>query len=141
MINKIIDGIIDALTTEFGDGYEVYTENIEQGLEEPCFSIRCLKPTNEHFFGEKYFRTNQFCIHYFPESADTQYECFAVLERLFKAMEYIIVDDDLTRGTEMKSEWNGDVLHFFVNYDMFVNVVEVEENFMESLEQHNGVKG
>lgn len=141
MINKIIDGIIDALETEFGDGYEVYTENIEQGLEEPCFSIRCLNPTMEHFFGKRYFRTNQFCIHYFPQSSDKQNECFAVLERLFQVMEYIIVGDDLTRGTEMNSEWNGDVLHFFVNYNMFVNDVEVVDNYMESLEQHSGVKG
>jgi hypothetical protein len=141
MINKIIDGIIDVLTTEFGDGYEVYTENIEQGLEEPCFSIRCLNPTNKQFFGKRYFRTNQFCIHYFPQSSETQSERFAVLERLFRAMEYITVDGDLTRGTEMKSEWNGDVLHFFVNYDMFVDLVEDEDNFMESLEQYSGVKG
>ena len=42
MINEIIDGISVAINTEFGDDYEIYTESIEQGLEEPCFSILCL---------------------------------------------------------------------------------------------------
>ena len=39
MINKIIDGISVAINSEFGDPYEIYTESIEQGLVEPCFSI------------------------------------------------------------------------------------------------------
>ncbi len=31
MINKIIDGISKAIFAEFGAGYEIYTESIEQG--------------------------------------------------------------------------------------------------------------
>ena len=39
MINKIIDGICAVINLEFGDEYEIYTESIEQGLEEPCFLL------------------------------------------------------------------------------------------------------
>ena len=67
MINKIIDGISVAINAEFGYDYEIYTESVEQGLNEPCFSILCLNPTNEQFLGRRYFRNNQFCIHYFPK--------------------------------------------------------------------------
>ena len=56
MINKIIDGISEAIFTEFGDGYDIYTESIEQGLIEPCFSILCLNPTNDLFLGKKQAR-------------------------------------------------------------------------------------
>ena len=49
MINKIIDGICMAINEEFGDDYEVYTETNRQGLNEPCFSIICVKPTQKNF--------------------------------------------------------------------------------------------
>ena len=49
MINKIIDGISIALNAEFGNDYEIYTDNIEQGLKEPCFSIVCLNPRMNQF--------------------------------------------------------------------------------------------
>ena len=32
MINKIVDGISKAINEEFGDDYEIYTEEIELGL-------------------------------------------------------------------------------------------------------------
>lgn len=66
MINKIIDAISISINLEFSDGYEIYTESIEQDLKEPCFSIFCLNPTNELFLNKRYFRTNQFGIQYFP---------------------------------------------------------------------------
>ena len=57
MINKIIDGISVAINAEFGDDYEIYTESVEQGLNEPCFSILCLNPTNEQFLAFHFINT------------------------------------------------------------------------------------
>ena len=119
MINEIIDGISVAINTEFGDDYEIYTESIEQGLEEPCFSILCLNPTVEQFLGKRYFRTNQFCVHYFPKSNERRSECNEVAERLFNCLEVITAGGDLIRGTSLHSEISDDVLSFFVNYDLF----------------------
>lgn len=45
-------------------------------------------------------------------------------EQLYWCLEYISVAGDLTRGTQMHYEVIDDVLHFFVNYDMFVNRLE-----------------
>ena len=42
MINSIIEGISASLNAEFGDDYTIYTENVEQGLKEPCFFISCI---------------------------------------------------------------------------------------------------
>ena len=56
MINAIIEAISVALNGEFGDSYEIHMEEIEQGLEEPCFFIFCLNPTNDLFLGKRYFR-------------------------------------------------------------------------------------
>lgn len=142
MINSIIDSIGISLNAEFGDKYTIYSESIEQGLKEPCFFISCLNPTNQLFFDKRYFRQNQFCIQYLPENAGNiaRTGCNDVAERLFNCLEYITVENDLVRGTQMKCEIIDDVLHFFVNYDMFIykkNVV----NPMEELSSNLTAKG
>lgn len=132
MINKIIDAISEAIFTEFGDGYDIYTESIEQGLVEPCFSILCLNPTNDLFLGKRYKRTNQFMIQYFPSTDEKNKECNVVMERLFDCLETITVQGDLTRGTKMNGEMVDGVLNFQVNFDMFVYKVENLDNKMDS---------
>lgn len=37
MLNEIIKGISMALNAAFGDEYEIFQNDVEQGLEEPCF--------------------------------------------------------------------------------------------------------
>ena len=74
MINSIIEGISASLNAEFGDDYTIYTENVEQGLKEPCFFISCINPTSRIFLGKRYFKTNQMCIHYFPADNDRKKE-------------------------------------------------------------------
>ncbi len=140
MINKIIDGISISLNAEFGDDYKIYTESIEQGLKEPCFSIVCVNPTNELFRGKKYFRKNLFCIQYFPKGEDKRSECMDVLERMFDCLEVIKVGEDLQSGTSMHGEVVDQVLNFFVNYDMFVYKVE-STDAMETMDLTSNVEG
>ena len=141
MINKIIDGISVEINSEFGDPYEIYTESIEQGLKEPCFSILCLNPTISQKLGKRYFRSNQFCIHYFPSSTEPRSECQTVIERLMTCLEIIEVDGDPVRGTSMNAEIVDGVLSFFVNYDMFVYKGTVTESAMEGIDYNTDVKG
>lgn len=141
MINKIIDGISVAINSEFGDPYEIYTESIEQGLIEPCFSILCLNPTINQKLGRRYFRTNQFCIHYFPSSSEKRSECQVVIERLISALEIINVGGDQCRGTGMHSEIEDDVLSFFVNYDMYIYKEQSTEPAMETVVHDTRLKG
>lgn len=44
MLNEIIKGISMALNAALGDGYEIYQNDVEQGLKEPCFLIAVLQP-------------------------------------------------------------------------------------------------
>lgn len=141
MINKIIDGISVAINTRFDDTYDIYTESVEQGLEEPCFLILCLNPTSKQFLGKRYFRTNQFCINYFPSSDEKRSECNEVMEQLLSALEYITVDGDLIRGTDMHCEVVDNVLNFFVNYDMFVYKDSEGAEVMGTFEHNTIVKG
>ena len=141
MINKIIDGISVAINSEFGDSHEIYTEAVEQGLSDGSFSILCLNPTSKQFLGKRHFRTNKFCIHYFPKSNEPRSECQGVIERLMDCLELITVEGDLVRGTSMNSEIVDGVLSFFVNYDLFVYKEPNPQPAMESLEYNTDVKG
>jgi len=141
MINEITDAISVTINTGFDDTYEIYTESIEQGFKEPCFSILCLNPTVEQFLGNRYFRTNQFCIHYFPSSNEQRSECYDIAETLFSLLEYITVGTDTIRGTDMHFEVVDDVLSFFVNYDMYVYKKVITEDSMGTFEHKTNVKG
>ena len=142
MINAIIEGISAVLNGEFGDGYEIYIEDISQGLEEPCFFIQAIYPTRKLFFGKRYLSTNQFCIQYYPATEEEHRECNDVAERMYRCLEYIAISDDdrPSMGTKMKYEVTDDgVLHFFVNYDCFIRKTEQQEP-METLKASTGVK-
>ena len=141
MINSIIEAISISLNEEFGDGYETHMEEIKQGLKEPCFFITCLNPTTELFLGKRYFRTNQFCIQYFPETNEKQRECNGVAERMLQCLEYITIygEDKPIRGTKMKYEVVDGVLNFFVNYDCFIRKTE-QQTPMENLQASTSVK-
>lgn len=142
MINSIIEAVSASLNEEFGDGYEIYMEEIKQDLEEPWFFVQCLNSTNELFLGKRYFRRNQFCIQYFPESAEKQRECNGVAERLWQCLEYITMYGETKpiRGTKMRYEVVDSVLNFFVNYDLFVYKVDASDA-MEEISENVTMKG
>ncbi len=140
MIEKIIDGIVAALDARFND-CEIYTESIEQGLQEPCFSIVCLKPKSDQVLGKRYFMQNQFCIHYFPKSEQKNQENLSVIEQLYDCLELITVDGDLVRGTDMDAEIVDDVVSFIVNYDMYVYKEQEQTPAMETHSVTTDVKG
>jgi len=141
MINSIISSISIALNAEFGDRYKIYKEEKKQDLEEPCFFIQCLNPTQRLFLNKRYFRKNQFCIQYFPETSDKNEECFVVAERLLERLEYLTVNSDLVMGIKMHYEVIDGILHFFVNYDMFVYKIAETIPIMEEVLAETSVKG
>lgn len=133
MLNEIISGISRALNETFGDGYEIYTDDVEQGLTEPCFFIDVLKPEQTPFVGTRALRRNPFDIHYFPKTPGDNAECYAVAEKLMFGLAYVVMaDGDMIRGTNMGYEVVDKVLHFFVNYNMVV-YQHIDRPTMETL--------
>lgn len=127
MVNKIVDSIVQAISAAYGEEYEIYTENVEQGLTEPCFLIECINPSFEQFLGRRYHEKVPFCIHYFPKGPDKSEESNAVFTTLTVCLEYISIDGQPVRGTSMRAEWDGDVMHFMVDYEMFLFRPNIEE--------------
>lgn len=139
-INELISAIAEALYLEFGSGYEIYTEKVEQGLTEPCFMIRCLNPTKNIFLGRCYKRTNQFSIQYIPSTSEAINECNSVMERLFECLENVVLSGKPVHGAELHGEIKDGILTFTVNYDGFVLKKE-QQYIMEELEILTESKG
>ena len=140
-IQNLIDSIAEALFQEFGSDYAIYTEKVEQGLEDDCFLIRCLNPTKNQYLGRCYKRTNQFAIQYISSTVDANEECISILERLYECLEYVILHETSIRGTELHGEINDGVLTFTVNYDGFVlKQIDIEAD-MDKVEISTEVKG
>lgn len=142
MVNDLIDAISIKLNQVFGDGKRIYSESVKQGLQEPCFFIAILNPLQTKMIGNRYFRQHPFDIHYFPAVPDSKNELQGMASDLFDALEYVtLTNGDLVHGTEMHYEVVDGVLHFFVDYNMYVSKVEVPADNMETLTVNNDVKG
>ncbi|MCL2754872.1 MAG: hypothetical protein FWD35_04030 [Oscillospiraceae bacterium] len=115
-------------------------------------SVRERRFSNRQLLGNRYIKTAGLCIEHRPAAVrvnpsakslpgNLQEDNNAVLERLFVCLEYIrLKDGSLVRGENMQGEYDGNVLNFFVSYDVFVYLsTEAEENpmLMEALEINN----
>lgn len=139
MLNSITDGISIKLDSVFGKGYEIYGENVKQGLEEPCFFIKPLKVINKPLLGKRKQRTYPFDIAYFPKEGNA--EMMEVSEKALDGLEYItLTNGDVLRGTSLESEIVDGVLHISVNYIVFLNDTSTGES-MEGVTTDIGVKG
>lgn len=132
MLNALIDGMIAALRTAFGDEIPIYTDTVEQGLTEPCFSVRIVKPNVEQFLGDRYFRSNLVAVHYFPQNYGDNEEMNHIMETLFSALELIEVDGALTRGTKPDVHVEDGVGIYTIHYDFFT--YKVGENAPERMD-------
>lgn len=133
MIQDIIDGISMAIGTEYDRTFKVYTESIEQGLDEPCFSIFCLNASDVKNAGTRRNRTYPFIIRYFPASDEPIAECLTVMESLYDLLSIIDVGASRLRGTGMDGSIVDGVLQFQVTYAFFLLASKAETS-MEELE-------
>lgn len=121
MIQSIINGIINALRTEYVEKtYRIYTESTEQGLIEPCFSVLCLDAQGEREISDRFKRYFPFMITYFPSSAEPIAECNEVCEMLLGLLNEIETDMGVVHATDMpKGQVIDGKLQFSIQYDVF----------------------
>ena len=140
MENKIITGISQKLFETFGSDYTIYTENVEQYLNPPCFCIELLQSSLRQIVSNHYRLENLFDIHFFTNVNEPKNDFRRVADILYDALEYISVDNDLVRGLAMHYEIVDDVLHFFVSYNLIlIKTLEPEEK-METLKTRGEIK-
>ena len=134
MINDIISGIAAALDAEFGDGYTIYAEYVEQGFNAPCFYINCLAPGREKASLGMYIDSMNFDIHYFPQGTNIQSECYEAGMRLMDClMRITLPDGTLMDGKAMSFDIQSGVLHFFVSYKTLRRATPRADDRMETI--------
>ena len=137
MLNDIMDAVTRRLDELFGDGYRIYPDPVKQGLEEPCFFVQFLEPSEKQMIGPRYYRKTDICIQYMPgDVPQPSRELNRVSDILMYGMEYITSDDgSQLRGTGMKARPDMDVnvLTFLVSYNMYVIKQEQEKETMENV--------
>ena len=139
MINDIIIGISNAISDEFGSEYEIYVDDVRQGLSEPCFFIKALNPTNNRFLGNRRKLTNPFAIQYFPKSNKAKSECNDVSDRLMNILDAITVDGDIVLGNNMQCQVTDNVLTCTVNYNFFGYKNVTKEPTFEDIKMKGGL--
>lgn len=129
--NDIVNAISLKLNFIYNEEINVYTEQVEQGFEEPCFFIKLVNPNEKPLLGNRYLREYLFDIHYFGK---TNEERNNISDDLLEGMEYIeLLDGDSLRGFKMHSEIVDDVLHFFVTYKPIVYKDKPVVDYMEEV--------
>lgn len=138
MIEKVINGISATIDNYFDSEYPIYAEDIEQGLQEPCFFIAVLAPTHKQMLGNRYLLTIPVDVHYFPGTANKHLEINRVAAQLMYLLRRITLTDGQTQlnGFDMHYEVVENVLHFFVTYKPFVQYPVEAVTLMDDLTQN-----
>lgn len=133
MINEIVEAIRMALEAEFGDGYEIHTEETGQQPDKPTFFIGCQSGKVRPSSGGRYYVHHWFRIRYHPMSAEKRQECNDVADRMIWRLEELPFKGDTIRGNEMLYEASEGILNFYVDYECCL--CRTEENApMEHME-------
>jgi len=119
----------------------VYDEQVQQGFQEPCFFVLMLNSGQTKEVDRRYRRALLFDVHYFPaDTLEKKSECHRVAEQLYEQLEYVEYDGNLYRGQNMRHEVVGDVLHFFVSFDIHLLRKKPIVPKMRTLEQEGHIR-
>ncbi len=153
MVNELIRAIAKAIKNEFPQ-CDIFTEELEQGFESPCFFIFCEGQREYDKLDVRFLAEHTFVIEYFPKERNQNCcccakgdngdccccakgdngDCWEVQSKLNRLLELIALDDgSLVRGTNRKGEIHDNVLHFFVDYDFYMLKRKQPDEYMEVL--------
>lgn len=139
MLKELIIAINTALE-KANSKAEIYVDEIPQGFKEPCFCVQVLNPDEKQLLGERYLRTYNFCIQYFPEKKGL-WENAEMAELLHRALNQIdLGNGDSVRGINRRYEIVEKNLYYFVTYRLHVRDVDMDDNYMEEMLYRGGVK-
>ncbi len=128
MVKEVIDEVVLGIAAKIKEiykgkeNYPIYTDRMEQGEERPCFFIKTLIDERKRETGlqDDYYRDllNIVVIGY---TLDGNTEILhSMIENLYD-LEYIkLSDGSLIRAMKLHPKIEDDVLHFFIDYNLFI---------------------
>ncbi|MDO4267453.1 MAG: hypothetical protein Q4C73_03185 [Eubacteriales bacterium] len=122
MQNELLHAVTRQLDKLFEGAYTIYTENVEQGIETPCFFVGFLKTTDIPMLGSRRQRTWDMQVQFIPEEkGDNTHLLNEVCETLLEGLEWVRLEDDrLVRGIERSGTITDDALTVLVSFSRFL---------------------
>lgn len=124
-IDDLRIGINQILDKEFSN-MTIYGEEIKQGFEEPCFFVKVLSSAQGKELNARYKKYAYFDIHYYSDKEDINADCLDMADKLYEAVEYVTVGNNLYRASNMNHEVIDGVLHFTLQFNYHV-LKQIEE--------------
>lgn len=126
MVNNVIDEIITGMAATinktFNNKYPIYTNNQQQSLEKPCFFIKDLNGERNREIGlqNRFYKDElNFVIIGYTLDGNTKI-LNDMIENLCE-LEYIeLSDKTLVRADKLHHKIEDGILHFFVDYKLFI---------------------
>lgn len=130
-IKEIINGISQKIYGFYEGLYDIYVEEVEQGLQMPCFMINLISSDIRMILKPRYIFESVFDVIYF---GDGYKDCLDKGSELFDILEYITINNkDLIRGTKMNMDIIKNILHFRVNYNL---ILQNKPDIIDMMEDH-----
>lgn len=131
LIKDIINGISQKIYGFYEGLYDIYVEEVEQGLQMPCFMINLISSDIRMILKPRYKFESVFDVIYFGEGYK---DCMDRGSELYDILEYITInDEDLIRGTKMNMDIIKNILHFRVNYNL---ILQNKSDIIDMMEEH-----
>lgn len=133
--NQIKIAILEKLKEQF-PGHKRYSEEIKQGFQAPCFFLATINNQSEQkTIGKRYMRTISFDLHFFPPKGEgrSNEQMYEMGDLLYPLLEVLQLEEQILQGSEMNFEIIDGVLHFFVDYKVFVYRQTEPDVYMEKL--------
>lgn len=131
LIKEIINGISKKIYGFYEGLYDIYVEEVEQGLEVPCFMINLISSNIRMILKPRYMFESVFDVIYFGEGYK---DCMDRGSELYDILEYITINDkDLIRGTKMNMDIIKNILHFRVRYNL---ILQNKPDIINMMEEH-----
>jgi hypothetical protein len=109
-------------------------ENVEQGLQKPCFTTDLLIPLQRARSPVLYDRTMPLVLHYFSDSkTDLKKDCYDMGDRVVECLEYLPFEGSIIRGENISWQIVDDVLQVFVTYKFTTKRVTELGDLIEEL--------
>ena len=134
MVTSVVNAVTKQLGTTFGTTYRYYVEDIEQGVEKPCFHVAPRITLQRSKSPVLYDRTVPIVVHYFSGSSNNlRNDCYSLGEQVVECLEYLPLNGMTLRGEDISWQMVDDVLQVFITY-RFTTTRETEKlDSMESI--------
>ena len=136
MVTSVVNAVTKQLGTTFGTTYRYYVEDIEQGVEKPCFHVAPRITLQRSKSPVLYDRTIPIVVHYFSGSLNNlRNDCYTMGEQVVECLEYLPFKDAILRGEDISWQMVDDVLQVFVTYRFTTKRVVDSSEAMDKLHE------